>query len=94
MNRDPRHEGPVRFGQLRAPSRRLAATRRTRSALRGRRSGREAPFPGGSLRLKVGLSTTPVPQVQQQLERISALPKPTQRAVMDVIEALLAQPGR
>jgi len=36
----------------------------------------------------------PVPQVQRQLERISALPKPKQRAVMDVIEALLAQQGR
>jgi hypothetical protein len=36
----------------------------------------------------------PVPQVQRQLERISALPKPRQRAVMDVIEALLAQQGR
>jgi transcriptional regulator with XRE-family HTH domain len=38
----------------------------------------------------------PVPQVQvqRQLERFSALPKPKQRAVMDVIEALLAQQGR
>jgi transcriptional regulator with XRE-family HTH domain len=36
----------------------------------------------------------PAPQVQRQLERISALPKPKQRAVMDVIEALLAQQGR
>ncbi len=36
----------------------------------------------------------PVQQVQRQLERISALPKPKQRAVMDVIEALLAQQGR
>ena len=36
----------------------------------------------------------PVPRVQRQLERISALPKPKQRAVMDVIEALLAQQGR
>ena len=36
----------------------------------------------------------PVLQVQRQLERISALPKPKQRAVMDVIEALLAQQGR
>ncbi len=35
-----------------------------------------------------------VPQVQRQLERISALPKPKQRAVMDVIGALLAQQGR
>ena len=36
----------------------------------------------------------PVPQVQRQLERISQLPKPKQHAVMDVIEALLAQQGR
>jgi transcriptional regulator with XRE-family HTH domain len=36
----------------------------------------------------------PVPQVLRQLERISALPKPKQRAVMDVIEAVLAQQGR
>jgi transcriptional regulator with XRE-family HTH domain len=36
----------------------------------------------------------PTPKLQQHLERISALPKPRQRAVMDVIEAMLAQPGR
>lgn len=36
----------------------------------------------------------PAPKLQQHLERISALPKPRQRAVMDVIEAMLAQPGR
>jgi transcriptional regulator with XRE-family HTH domain len=36
----------------------------------------------------------PLPQMQRQLERISALPKPKQRAVMDVIEAMLAQQGR
>lgn len=36
----------------------------------------------------------PAPKIQQHLERISALPKPRQRAVMDVIEALLAQQGR
>jgi transcriptional regulator with XRE-family HTH domain len=35
----------------------------------------------------------PVPQIQRHLERISQLPKPKQRAVMDVIEALLAQQG-
>lgn len=35
----------------------------------------------------------PLSRVQRQLERISALPKPKQRAVMDVIEALLAQQG-
>jgi transcriptional regulator with XRE-family HTH domain len=36
----------------------------------------------------------PAPKIQQHLERISALPKPRQRAMMDVIEALLAQQGR
>ena len=36
----------------------------------------------------------PVSQIQQNLERISLLPKPKQRAVMDVIEAMLAQQGR
>jgi transcriptional regulator with XRE-family HTH domain len=36
----------------------------------------------------------PVPQFQRHLERISQLPKPKQRAVMDVIQALLAQQGR
>lgn len=36
----------------------------------------------------------PAPKLQQHLERITALPKPRQRAVMDVIEAMLAQPGR
>lgn len=36
----------------------------------------------------------PAPKLQQHLERISALPKPRQRAVMDVIEAMLAQPSR
>lgn len=34
------------------------------------------------------------PKLLQQLERISALPKPRQRAVMDVIEALLSQHAR
>jgi transcriptional regulator with XRE-family HTH domain len=36
----------------------------------------------------------PVPQIQQHMERISQLPKPKQRAVMDVIKAMLAQQGR
>ena len=35
-----------------------------------------------------------VPRLQQHMERISALPKPRQRAVIDVIEAMLAQQGR
>jgi len=36
----------------------------------------------------------PTPKLQQQLERLSALPKPKQRAVMEVLEAMLAQAGR
>ena len=33
-------------------------------------------------------------KLQLHLERINALPRPRQRAVMDVIEAMLAQQGR
>jgi transcriptional regulator with XRE-family HTH domain len=33
----------------------------------------------------------PAPKLQHHMERISALPKPRQRAVLDVIEAMLAQ---
>jgi len=36
----------------------------------------------------------PTPKLQQQLERVSALPKPKQRAVMEVLEAMLAQASR
>jgi hypothetical protein len=36
----------------------------------------------------------PTPKLQQQLERLSALPKPKQRAVMEVLEAMLAQANR
>lgn len=36
----------------------------------------------------------PTPKMQQQLERLSNLPKPKQRAVMEVIEAVLAQASR
>lgn len=36
----------------------------------------------------------PAPRLQHHLERISALPKPRQRAVIDVIEAMLAQQAR
>jgi transcriptional regulator with XRE-family HTH domain len=36
----------------------------------------------------------PAPKLLQHVERISALPKQRQRAVMDVIEAMLAQQGR
>ena len=37
---------------------------------------------------------SPTPKLQQQLERLSALPKPKQRAVMQVLEAMLAQASR
>lgn len=36
----------------------------------------------------------PVPKIQQQLERVSSLPKPDQRAVMRVLDSMLAQAGR
>jgi transcriptional regulator with XRE-family HTH domain len=36
----------------------------------------------------------PASKLEQHLERISALPKQRQRAVIDVIEAMLAQQGR
>ena len=36
----------------------------------------------------------PSPKLQRHLERISALPKPQQRAVMEVLEAVLAQSSR
>lgn len=36
----------------------------------------------------------PAPKIQQQLERVSTLPKPDQRAVMRVLDSMLAQAGR
>lgn len=36
----------------------------------------------------------PAPKLQQHMERISQLPKPRQRMVMEMLEAVLAQPGR
>ena len=36
----------------------------------------------------------PASKLEQHLQRISELPKPRQRAVIDVIEAMLAQQGR
>ncbi len=36
----------------------------------------------------------PTSKLLQQLERLSALPKPKQRAVMEVLEAMLAQASR
>jgi hypothetical protein len=45
----------------------------------------EAPQPG-----KRG----PAPKIQQQMERVSQLPKPKQRMVLEVLEAVLAQQSR
>jgi transcriptional regulator with XRE-family HTH domain len=36
----------------------------------------------------------PTPKLQQHMERISALPKPQQKFVIQVIESVLAQQGR
>jgi hypothetical protein len=36
----------------------------------------------------------PTPTLQRHMERISQLPKPRQRAVIDVIEAMLQQQAR
>ena len=36
----------------------------------------------------------PAPKLQQQLERITRLPKTRQRFVMDVLDSMLAQAGR
>ena len=56
---------------------------------------------GGSLQDLIGQAPSaaarkrgPAPKLLQHVERISALPKQRQRAVMDVIEAMLAQQGR
>jgi len=36
----------------------------------------------------------PAPKIQQQLERLSSLPKATQRAVMRVLDSVIAQGGQ
>lgn len=36
----------------------------------------------------------PAPKIQQHLERISQLPKPKQKMLMEMIDAVLAQQGR
>jgi transcriptional regulator with XRE-family HTH domain len=54
---------------------------------------------GVSVEALVGQTPTPskrgpTPKLQQQMQRLSALPKPKQRAVIEVLEAMLAQAGR
>lgn len=36
----------------------------------------------------------PTPKLQQQIERLSHLPKPKQKVVMEIIEGVLSQAGR
>jgi transcriptional regulator with XRE-family HTH domain len=48
----------------------------------------------GSSTMRPAARRGPAPKLQQQLERLSALPKPKQRAVMEVLEAMLAQASR
>jgi len=36
----------------------------------------------------------PAPKIQQQLERVSALPKAKQRVIVQVLDSMLAQSGR
>jgi transcriptional regulator with XRE-family HTH domain len=44
--------------------------------------------------IKRAVKRGPAPKFQRHLERISQLPKPKQRAVLEVLEAVLAQAGR
>ena len=48
----------------------------------------------GQAPARAGAKRGPVPRLQQQLERLSALPEPKQRAVMEVLESMLAQAAR
>jgi hypothetical protein len=36
----------------------------------------------------------PAPKIQQQLERVSALPKARQRVIAEVLDSMIAQSGR
>jgi transcriptional regulator with XRE-family HTH domain len=48
----------------------------------------------GQRPVRAGGKRGPAPRLQQQLARLSALPKPKQRAVMEVLESMLAQAAR
>lgn len=49
---------------------------------------------GARIAARAGGKRGPAPRLQQQLERLSALPKLKQRAVMEVLESMLAQAAR
>lgn len=48
----------------------------------------------GQAPARAGGKRGPAPRLQRQLERLSALPKPKQRAVMEALESMLAQVAR
>ncbi len=53
------------------------------------------PLVGEDLKTaKAGGKRGPAPKIQQQLERVSALPKAKQRAIAQVLDSMLAQAGR
>jgi|SRR3990172_9984355 len=43
---------------------------------------------------RAGGTRGPAPRLQRQMERLSALPRPKQRAVMEALESMLAQAAR
>jgi transcriptional regulator with XRE-family HTH domain len=49
---------------------------------------------GEAPKAKAGGKRGPAPKIQQQLERVSALPKSEQRVVMRLIDSMFAQAGR
>ena len=48
----------------------------------------------GQAPARAGAKRGPAPRLQQQLEQLAALPKSKQRAVMEVLESMLAQAAR
>ena len=48
----------------------------------------------GSASTKAAGKRGPAPKIQQQLERVSALPKAKQRVISEVLDSLLAQASR
>ena len=48
----------------------------------------------GSTSTKTNNKRGPAPKIQQQLERVAALPKARQRLISEVLDSMLAQAGR
>jgi hypothetical protein len=49
---------------------------------------------GVAPKTKAGGKRGPAPKIQQQLERVSALPKAKQRVIAEVLDSMLAQASR